>query len=233
MSAPTPPPADNDPTFLVRLTLRIVLGSAFITALLVLPSGSWAFWPAWLFLVVLLGPMLAVTFYFLRHDRALLRRRMESREVEPTQRMLIAISAIVCLGGFILPGLDFRYGWSTLPVAVILAANLCVFLGYLTTFWVLKTNSYAARTIRVETDQKVIDTGPYARVRHPMYTGVMVMMLASPIALGSLAALPVFLLIPPLLVGRILNEEKVLREQLAGYTEYCERVPYRLVPGLW
>jgi len=233
MSAPTPPPTDDDPGFLVRLTLRIVLGIAFTGALLLLPSGSWAFWPAWLYLAVLFGPMLAVTFYFLRHDRALLHRRMESREVEPAQRMIITISALVCIGGFLLPGLDFRYGWSSLPVAVILAANLCVFLGYLVTFWVLKTNSYAARTIRVETDQRVIDTGPYAKVRHPMYTGVMVMMLASPLALGSLAALPAFLLLPPLLIGRILNEEKVLREQLAGYTEYCERVRYRLVPGLW
>lgn len=224
---------DGDPSLLIRLTLRIVFGIAFTSALLLVPSGTLAFWPAWVFLVVLFGPMVFVAFYFLRHDRALLHRRMESREVEPEQRMIIGISALVCIGGFVLPGLDFRHGWSSLPVAIILIADLLVFLGYMVAFWVLKTNSYAARTIRVEAEQRVIDTGPYAKVRHPMYTGLLVMMLASPIALGSLVALPVFLLIPPLLVGRILNEEKVLREQLVGYPEYCGRVPYRLIPGLW
>ena len=233
MLANQPPAADSTPGFILRLALRIVLGIAFIGALLLLPAGSWAFWPAWLFMVVLFGPMIFVTFYFLRHDRALLARRMERREVEPEQRIIIALSALVCIGGFALPGLDFRFGWSSLPLAVILAANLVVLLGYLLTFWVLKTNSFAARTIRVETAQEVIDTGPYASVRHPMYTGVLFMMLASPLALGSLWTLPVFLLIPPLLVWRILNEEKVLREELDGYTEYCGRVRYRLLPGLW
>ncbi len=228
MSAPS-----ADLSFSIRLTLRMVVGVAFISALLMLPAGTIRYWPAWIYIAALFGPMIAVTLYFLRHDRALLERRMESREVEPAQRLIIGLFGLLCFGGFLLAGLDFRFGWSSPPMALILAANLAVVLGYLVTFWVLKTNSYAARTIRVEDEQPVIDTGPYAKVRHPMYTGVMLMMLATPLALGSLVAVPVFLLIPPLFVGRILNEEKVLREQLHGYIDYCERVPARLIPGLW
>jgi len=209
------------------------IGIAFIGAILLLPAGTWSYWPAWVYIAALFGPMIAVTFYFLHHDRALLERRMESREIEPAQRLIIGLIGLLCLGGFVLSGLDFRNGWSSLPTALVLTANLVVVLGYLVTFWVLKTNSYAARTIRVEDEQPVIDSGPYAKVRHPMYTGVLLMMLATPLALGSLAAVPVFLLVPPLFVGRILNEEKILRAQLKGYSSYCERVPYRLFPGLW
>ncbi len=211
----------------------MVVGIAFIGAVLLFPAGTWSYWPAWVYMAALFGPMLAVALYFLRHDRALLERRMESREVEPAQRLIIGLFALLCLGGFVLAGLDVRNGWSSLPTALILAANLIVVLGYLMTFWVLKTNSYAARTIRVEDEQPVIDSGPYAKVRHPMYTGVLLMMLATPLALGSLVAVPIFLLVPPLFVGRVLHEEKLLRAQLQGYASYCERVPYRLVPGLW
>lgn len=221
------------PAMLARLALRIVLGVAVIGAMIFGPAGTWRFWPGWIWAAAFLLPMLVGSVYFVFTDPELIVRRMQMRESESAQKKIIAASSVVMLGGFLVPGFDHRFGWSDVPMGLVIAADAFVLAGYLFVLWVLKTNSYASRTIRVETDQPVIDTGPYALVRHPMYTGMTVMMLASPIGLGSWWAVLPFLLVPVLLVLRIRNEEAVLREELAGYEAYCERVRWRLVPGLW
>jgi protein-S-isoprenylcysteine O-methyltransferase Ste14 len=172
--------------------------------------------------------------YLRRHDPALLERRMQSREVEPEQRKMVVITNLLFLIGFLLPGFDFRFGWSQLPALVMIVADVIMLLGYVFITWVFRTNSYASRTIQVEQAQQVIDTGPYAYVRHPMYSGFLLMMVAAPLALGSLwATLVIAGPLPVLLGWRIRGEERVLREQLPGYVDYCERVRWRLVPGLW
>lgn len=214
------------------MILRATLGLAVFMAMLFGPAGSWSYWPAWLYLGVFFVPMLIGTLYFWRHDKQLLERRMERKEQRGEQRTIIGLFNLVFLAGFMLPGFDHRFGWSQLPAGVVVAASVIVLLGYLGTLWVMRTNSYAARTVRVEEGQELITTGPYAYVRHPMYTAVTAMMLATPWALGSWVAGPVFLLVVPLLMWRIRNEEQMLREELEGYLGYCEQVRWRLIPGL-
>lgn len=218
---------------LLRVVLRFGLGMVFLGGLFFLTAGTWRFWPAWIFCSVLFVPMMGVVAYLFRRDPALLERRITYGESQPTQKKVIAAYNLVYIAGYSLPGLDHRFAWSEVPLAVVLVANAVVFFAYLWVAWVLVTNSYASRTVRVEAEQTLIDTGPYAQVRHPMYTGVAVMTLASPLALGSYWALLPVLFAPPLLAWRIRDEERLLREELPGYVEYCERVPWRLVPGLW
>ena len=155
------------------------------------------------------------------------------QEERSAQVTAIALINLVFVVGFLLPGLDYRFGWSRLPPAVWLGANAVVLAANLFVLWVLRVNSYAARTVRVQGGQAVIDDGPYAVVRHPMYAGILVMMLATPIALGSLFAVPPFLLLPFALVLRIRDEEALLLEGLPGYADYRNRVRWRLVPGIW
>ncbi|MGA3091862.1 MAG: isoprenylcysteine carboxylmethyltransferase family protein [Terriglobales bacterium] len=140
---------------------------------------------------------------------------------------------MTCLIGYLLPGLDHRFGWSHLPLWLTILSQAFVLAGFLMIFWVLKANSFAAATIRVEPDQKVISSGPYRIVRHPMYLGASVMFLFAPLALGSYFALPVFALFIPIIVFRLLNEERILRQELPGYNEYCLHTRFRLVPYLW
>ena len=163
---------------------------------------------------------------------------MQNKEVQPQQRLFQGLWSVILPVSFVLAGLDFRLGWSRhwlglVPVAGVLAGDAGVLAGYSLVFWVMKTNTFAASTIQVEAEHRVIDTGPYARVRHPMYTGMTVTALASPFALGSYIAAPAFALIVPVLIYRLIYEEKTLRRGLAGYAEYCERVRRRLVPLVW
>ena len=140
---------------------------------------------------------------------------------------------VTWLLAFLLPGFDHRYGWSHLPLWPTVLSQLLVLTGYLMTFWVVKRNRFAARTIQVERGQEVISNGPYRVVRHPMYLGMCIMWLFTPLALGSYFALPAFALLIPLIVLRLLNEERVLRQELAGYTEYCSQTRFRLLPFVW
>ena len=197
------------------------------------PAGTLDYWEAWVYCAVLLIPFLFVLNYLLRKDPELLARRMRLNEKESAQRRIIGASSLIFFTGFLIPGLDHRYGWSDIPVEAVLAANVLVILGYALVFLVLKENPFASRVVEVEQDQRVISTGPYAMVRHPMYLGTGIMWLATPIALGSYWALPVFLILPIVLVYRIMNEEEVLLRELPGYREYTHKVRYRLIPGIW
>ncbi len=221
------------PKLLIGVALRIGLGIPFIALIIILPAGTWSYWQGWLYLVTLLLPMLGSTVYLFRNDPALLERRMRMREKESAQQKIIGFLGIYFLLAFTLPGFDVRLGWSNVPAWASILADGLVFAGYMITFWVLTVNSFLSRTVEVEAEQKVVSTGPYAIVRHPMYFGVALLYIASPLALGSYWAILPALMIIPLLGARIRNEEEVLLRELAGYAEYRQKVKYRLVPGIW
>jgi len=201
--------------------------------MLFLPAGSLDYWQAWIYCGVLFIPMSVVVFYFFKYDPELLERRMRMREKDEKQKTIQIFGIIIFFSGFIMCGLDYRYHWSNVPVYLVIAANAIVLSGYIFVFLVLRENSYASRIIEVEKGQKVITTGPYAIVRHPMYLGVLVMYLFTPFALGSYWAIIFFLPLFPLLVSRLLNEEEKLLSELPGYKEYCQKTRYHLIPFIW
>lgn len=212
---------------------RLLAGILVMGAIFFLPAGTVRYWEAWLYMAVLFVPMSIFALYLLRANPALLERRMKTREAESQQRWIIALLSLLFLIIFVLPGFDKRFGWSSVPAWLVIAANGMVLVGYLLVVFVLLKNEYAARTIEVEERQQVITAGPYALVRHPMYTAMTLIIIFSALALGSYWALIPAALFPLLLVARILNEEAVLHRDLAGYDDYCQTVRYRLLPGVW
>ena len=209
-----------------------------LAAVLFVPAGSFRFWQGWAYMAVILVPTLASSIYFYRHDPALMERRMQTEEKVGEQKLIRKLGKLIFFAAFAVPGLDYRFGWSRLsslkmPLWLIITAEAGVLAGYLFTLWVMKTNTFASSIIEVQAEQRVISSGPYAMVRHPMYFGSLAMLLSTPLALGSYWALPVFLLMLPVLVFRILNEEKVLCHELPGYPEYCQHTRYRLIPFVW
>ena len=219
-----------------QLIRSSVLGTLVILALLFIPAGTLNYWQGWVYLVVIISASAAYSIYLATHDPALLKRRTEvgiSYEKEPAQKIIIFFLYITCLVLIILPPLDVRYGWSFMPWYVSILGNLFVAFSFYMFYLVSKVNTYAAANIRVEEGQKVITTGLYGFVRHPMYLGAIFLFIGTPLALGSwwtLLLVPVFLSI---LVARILNEEKILAHDLPGYTEYQKKVTTRLIPFLW
>jgi len=213
--------------------LRVGLALPIFALVIILPAWKWDYWQAWLYLLILYIPMFFVLYYLLKNDPALLQRRMRMREKESVQRRIIVLSLVYFLVAFTLPGFDVRFGWSNVPAWVSLVADVLVLTGYMTFVWVLMVNSYLSRTVEVEAGQKVVSSGPYAIVRHPMYAGISLMYIATPVALGSFWALIPAVFIVPLLVVRLRNEEQVLLRDLPGYAEYTQKVKYRLLPGVW
>jgi protein-S-isoprenylcysteine O-methyltransferase Ste14 len=216
-----------------RLALRLLIGMVVIGALLFIPAGSFRFWQGWVYILIMYVPGLLALAYFYKHDPQLIERRMQFKERVREQKRIMVFVYAIWLIAFVLPGLDHRFGWSHSPLWLTVVSQAVVFGGFATTFWVIKINRFAARTIQVEPGQEVISSGPYRIVRHPMYLGGSVMFLFTPLALGSYFALPAFALLIPVIVLRLLNEEKVLREELPGYSEYCLHTRFRLVPLLW
>jgi len=213
--------------------LRYVLAAIVYGLIFFLPAGTIRYWEAWVYLGILFIPMLFIFIYLFKNNPELLERRLRIRETEKPQKLIIGLSILVFFSAFIIPGLDHRFGWSTVPVAAVIIADIIALAGYSIFFLVIKENTYASRVIEVEKDQKVISTGPYAVVRHPMYLGGSLMYLFSPIALGSFWAVIAFLPLPALLVFRIFNEEQVLAKELPGYKAYMQKVKYRLIPFVW
>lgn len=198
-----------------------------------IPAGTLDYWQAWLYLASFFVPAALILAYFSAASPEFLERRMQYGEKEKQQQLVQIAGGLIFIAGFLLPGLDRRFGWSSVPVELVLAADLLAIIGYALIFWVFKVNSFAGRTIRVEKGQKVISNGPYSAVRHPMYLGGSLMYLATPIALGSYVAIFPFLLWLPLICYRIKNEEEVLCRELKGYREYMKKVKYRIIPGVW
>lgn len=217
----------------IGVALRIGFGIPVIALIILLPAGTWSYWQGWMYILTLLLPMLASTVYLFVKDRPLLERRLRMREKEAAQQKILAVLAIYFLIAFTLPGFDVRFGWSRVPGMISVLADVAVFSGYLIIFWVMTANTFLSRTVEVEAGQTVISTGPYALVRHPMYFGVALLYIASPLALGSYWAILPALMIIPLLAARIRNEEEVLLRDLPGYAEYRHKVKYRLLPGVW
>ncbi len=216
-----------------RLILRSLFALIFVALFLFVPAGSLRYWQGWVFMAMLFLPMPITSVYFLKRDPQLVERRLRTQEKSSEQKTIIRWAQWVAFGSLLIPGLDYRFGWSRVPLWLTILSQVFVFAGYLITLWVMKENSFASRTVQVEEGQKVISTGPYRLVRHPMYFGAVLMLLFTPLALGSWWALPGFLAVIPLIVLRLLHEEKMLCSDLPGYSDYCLRTRSRLLPLLW
>lgn len=222
-----------DKSLLRQAMIKFFSGVLLVGLLLFLPAGTLYFRRAWLLMGILFVPMFLAGLVMLFKSPELLRRRLKAREAEGEQRTVIALSGLMFLLCFILAGLNFRSDWMMLPRWVSLAAAGVFLLGYGLFAEVLRENAYLARTIEVEKGQKLIDTGLYGIVRHPMYSATVLLFLAMPLVLGSPLSFGVMLLYLPIIAKRIRNEEKVLSKGLEGYRDYCQRVKYRLFPGIW
>ena len=218
---------------LKTVIVRALLAFIFMLAIFFLPAGTFDYWQAWLYLAVLFIPMSLMLAYFLKNDPVFLERRMRYKEKEQEQKWIIAFSYLPFGLAFVLPALDKRFGWSSVPDGLVIAADLLVFLGYFITILVFRETRYASRIVEVEEEQSVISSGPYSIVRHPMYSGVALMYIFTPLALGSYWSIIPALFIIPVLAARLLNEEKVLKHGLKGYAEYMLKTRYRLLPGIW
>jgi protein-S-isoprenylcysteine O-methyltransferase Ste14 len=212
---------------------RLLLAIPILSLVFFLPAGTLRYWQAWVYMGILIIPASLVMVYFLIKDPELLERRMRTREKNPGQKKVVLFGYPMFGIAFLLPGLDRRFGWSSVPTALVLIADALVLLGYGLFVLVLRENRYAARTVAVEKEQKVITSGPYAVVRHPMYSASIVLYGFSSLALGSYWAIIPFALLNIIYVVRILNEEKVLLQELEGYREYTQETRYRLIPGIW
>lgn len=218
---------------LARAARFFLVMFVLLAGMLFVSAGTLAWWNAWMFLATLILPMLAVGYYFLTRMPDLLERRLQTHERQTQQKVVMLIGYVAFLADFVVPGLDRRFGWTALPAWICIAADVLLFIGYVLTMRVLVWNRYASRIVEVSEEQHVIDTGPYARVRHPMYTALLLLYLPAPIALGSLWGLIPMALLPLILVLRIRDEEALLLRDLAGYREYTQRVRWHLLPGVW
>lgn len=218
---------------LINGAVKFVCGIILVGALLFLPAGTFDYINGWIFSAVLFVPIfiLGVVLYIKAPE--LLEKRLNSKEKEATQKGVVAFSALAFLAGFVIAGLDRRFGWSEMPMAVVIVASVVFLLSYVLYAEVMRENAYLSRTIEVQKNQKVVDTGLYGIVRHPMYMATVIMFLSVPLILGSWLSLVVFLHYPVIIAVRIKNEEKVLEEGLEGYKEYKEKVKYRLIPFIW
>ncbi len=212
---------------------KLLMGLALLTLLLFLPAWTLYYPQAWLFLGILFIPMILVGIVLFVKSPELLEKRLDAKEEESEQRTVVALSGLMFLAAFIFAGLSFRFGWLMLPFPVSIAAAVVFLAGYVMYAEVLRENTYLSRTIEVQEDQKVIDTGLYGVVRHPMYLATVILFLAMPLILGSVISFLITLFYIPIIAKRIRNEELVLEEGLPGYREYKEKVKYRLIPFLW
>ena len=208
-------------------------GLILVGLLLFLPAGTFAYPQGWLLIGILFVPMFIAGLIMMKKSPELLRKRLNVKEEQAEQKTVILLSGLMFLASFIIAGLNFRFGWIRLPLWVSYAAALLFLAGYVLYAEVLRENVWLSRTVEVQENQKVIDTGLYGIVRHPMYMATLLLFLAMPLVLGSIFSFLVMLFYIPLIARRIRNEEKVLEEGLAGYTEYKQRVKYKVIPRIW
>jgi protein-S-isoprenylcysteine O-methyltransferase Ste14 len=218
---------------LKNMIIKFSFVPLFIAFFTLLPAGTMNYWQVYAYFGVILVPMLFVLRYFLKNDPRFLERRTRVAEKEKEQKLIQWINLPIFISAFIIPGLDRRFGWSDVPAEIIIITDIVILGGYLIIFNVFRQNSYASRIIEISKEQKVITTGLYSLVRHPMYLGVLIMYLPTPLALGSYWGLIPMAFLPVTLVFRILNEEKVLSENLEGYKDYCLSTKHRLIPYIW
>ena len=223
----------NKMRLIVNALFKLIFGLVIMALLLFLPAGTWHYWHAWLLLALLFVPMVCMGIVMLIFSPELLSKRLNNKEKEQTQKHVVALSGLMFIAGFMLCGFDYRFVWSQVPVWVVVVASLLFLLGYMLYAEVLRENAYLSRTIEVQDDQQLIDTGLYSIVRHPMYTATLLMFLSMPLVLGSWWALLIFSIYPILIIKRIQNEEQVLAKGLKGYVDYQQRVRWRLIPWIW
>ena len=212
---------------------KFLIGLIIICILLFIPAGTLDYPNGWLFIALLFIPMFFAGIVMLFKSPDLLRRRLNAKEEEDEQKTVILVSGIIFLLAFILAGLNFRYGWFNLPTVVIIISSVIFLIAYIMYAEVLRENEYLSRTVEVSENQKVVDSGLYGLVRHPMYTSTIFLFLSMPLVLDSIFSFIVMLVYPIIIIFRIRNEEKVLENELIGYKEYKEKVKYKLIPYLW
>ena len=213
--------------------LKMLSGMLIVGLVLFLPAGSWNYFNGWLLCGLLFLPMLVLGALLLWKAPALLEKRLNTKEQEKTQMAVVAVSSLLFLAAFVAAGLDFRFGWTHVPIWLVCLAAVLQLAAYGLYAEVMRENAWLSRTVEVQENQKVIDTGLYGIVRHPMYTATILLFLAMPLVLGSWVSFAIMLLYPVVIVFRIRNEEQVLETGLAGYREYKQRVRCRLLPFIW
>lgn len=218
---------------LINALTKFTCGLLLVGLLIFLPAGTLYYTGGWLFLGLLFVPMLIAGFVMLFKSPEFLAKRLDAKEKQATQKGVLAFSGLMFIGGFVVAGLDHRFGWSHMPAWVTITASVLFLAAYALYAEVMRENAYLSRTIKVEEGQKVVDTGLYGIVRHPMYMATVLLFLMMPIVLGSWYALIVFAFYPAIIIVRLKDEEELLTRELPGYTEYKQKVKYRLLPFLW
>ena len=222
-----------DKKLFIQAITKFIFGFLIIGVSLFIPAGTLNYWNAWLFIGILFVPMLIVGIILMIKSPDLLRKRLNSKEKESKQQILILLGGVIFICGFVVSGLNYRFEWIILPKWIIFIATIIFLFGYVLYAEVLRENMYLSRIIEVQENQKVIDTGLYGIVRHPMYSSTILLFLSIPLVLGSLFSFLIFMLYPIIIIKRIKNEEQVLEQGLKGYLEYKKKVKYRLIPFIW
>ncbi len=212
---------------------KVISGVILIGVLLFLPAGSFSYWNGWLLMAVLFIPMIVAGFIMMKKSPELLKKRLNAKEEQSEQKTVVVLSGLMFLAAFIVAGFNYRFSWIVLPNWIVYAATAVFLLGYILYAEVLRENAYLSRTVEVQEDQKVIDTGLYGIVRHPMYMSTFLLFLSMPVVLGSVISFVIMLAYIPIIAKRIRNEEQVLEEGLAGYSDYKKRIKYKVIPLIW
>lgn len=218
---------------LINALTKFFCGLLLVGLLIFLPAGTWAFSNGWLLIGLLFGPMLIAGFIMLFKSPDFLAKRLDVKEKQAAQKGVLAFSALMFVAGFVVAGLDFRFGWSQMPLPVVISASVLFLAAYGLYAEVMRENAYLSRTIKVEEGQKVVDTGLYGVVRHPMYMATILLFLMMPLVLGSWYAFIIFAFYPVIIIVRLQDEEKLLARELPGYAAYKQKVKYRILPFIW
>ncbi len=218
---------------LMEALTKFICGLLLVGLLIFLPAGTLQYAYGWLFIGLLFVPMLIAGFVMFSKSPEFLKKRLDAKEKQGTQRGVVAISGLMFIAGFVVAGLDFRFGWSDMPAWVVIVASILFLVAYALYAEVMRENAYLSRTIKVEEGQTVVDTGLYGIVRHPMYAVTILLFLMIPLILGSWYALIAFAFYPAVIVVRLKDEEELLTNELPGYCEYKRKVNYRLIPFIW
>ena len=217
----------------LQAIIKYVFGVLIVGGLLFIPANSFDYWNGWLFMGLLFIPMFIAGIILMIKNPELLRKRLNAKEQENEQKWVLLFSGLMFIAGFIIAGLNYRYRWIEMPNVVTIISSILFIIAYILYAEVLRENTYLSRTIEVQENQKVIDTGLYGIVRHPMYAVTLVLFLTIPLVLGSIISFIIFLIYPIIIGKRIKNEEKVLEKDLKGYTEYKKKVKYKVIPFVW
>lgn len=217
----------------IEAIVKFIFGALIIGLLIFLPANTINFWNGWLFMGLLFIPMFVAGIVMMIKSPELLKKRLNAKEKESKQKEVIAFSGLMFLVGFIISGLNYRYSWIVLPKSVVIISSVVFIIAYILYAEVLRENAYLSRTIEVQENQKVVDTGLYGIVRHPMYATTILLFLSMPLILGSIISFAIFLVYPFIIAKRIKNEEEVLEKELVGYSDYKKKVKYKVIPFIW